>query len=368
MIILSTQLGADACSNYRIRRPLSGLEKLGDTIHIFDDKKDSVNDLVKSLPHFDYIFMRPGAELFMFKVKSIPELSKIKAKWVLDIDDNVDLISPYSQFYADYGLKPYKHGDVDVWVDGKNGFSIENNLKRLNSLKTGMRSVDLITVTTGKLAEHARKYNKNVYVNDNTLDLDHWWRLSKTENKPLRVVWQGSPSHYEDWYAIKEPLTKLMDEYDFEMIMLGSQYKGIFEERHLNRVKALPWIPFEAHSYRMMSLQADIGIIPLADLPFNEYKSAIKWYENAAMGLPSVVSNIKPYSDVISNDTALGYKTSDEFYKQMKRLLENADLRAKIADKAYNWVIKNKSLETESKKLHDFLSSELDRRVNGSNS
>lgn len=231
-----------------------------------------------------------------------------------------------------------------------------------------MRGVDYVFVTTKKLAEHARKYNKNVYINDNVIDMDHWWRLSKTENRPLRVVWQGSPSHYEDWFAIKEPLARLMDEYDFEMIMLGSQYKGIFDPRHIGRVRALPWIPFEAHSYRMMSLQADIGIIPLADLPFNHYKSAIKWYENAAMGLPSVVSDIKPYSDVITKDTALGYKTPDEFYKQMKKLLESPDLRAKIADKAYNWVIKNKTLEMESKKLHDFLSSELDRRVNGSSS
>lgn len=364
--ILSAPVDVSACGNYRIRKPLAGLEKYcGDTIHIYDNAEDSANDLVKSLPHFDYIFLRPGAELFMFKIKSIKEL-KIKALFVIDIDDNVDLISPYSQFYASYGTKEVMHDGKPLWKDGKDGFDTSKNLMTLNSLKMGLRSVDLVTTTTEKLAEHARKFNKNTYVNDNTINFDHWWRLNNKENSPLRVVWQGSPSHYADWYTIKVPLQRLMDEFDFELIMLGSNYTGIFKPEHLSRVRSLPWVPFDAHSYRMMSLQADIGIIPLADEPFNHYKSAIKWYENAAMGVPSVVSLVKPYSDSITDGVnALGYKTSNQFYDQMKKLLTDAKLRKDIAEKAYNWVKENKSLESESKKLHNYLENELERRQNG---
>lgn len=358
--IISLPVDESACGFYRVRKPLEGLQKYTEhDTYIIDLQKDNMTDLMKVMPSVDVIYMRPGSEQGLMQIQSLFKDKighELKAKIVLDIDDNVDIISPYSQFYSNYGLKEYKHGDTFIWKDGEKGFSIQANLARMSYLKWGMKNADLITVTTDKLAEHALQYNDNVYVNDNTIDFNHWYRLNNKINKSLRVVWQGSPSHYEDWYAIKEPLNKLMEEFDFEMIMLGSQYQGIFDEKHRSRVKALPWVPFGAHSYRMMTLQADIGIIPLADLPFNWYKSSIKWYENAAMGVPSIVSNVLPYSNSIKHGkNAMAYNSEEEFYKGMKELLTNKGLRANIANSAYNYVKENKSLELESKKLGERL-------------
>lgn len=354
MKILSLPTDKSGCGWYRVRKPLAGLkEYCGVDIHIYDNSKDKPEDLVRALPHFDAIFIRPGAEGGMFKIKEIKELSHIKAKWILDIDDNTDLISPYSQFYADFGLKEHKHGDEWIWRDGEKGFDIARNREKLASLKRGYSAVDMMITTTEKLAEHAREYNDNVYVNDNSIDMNHWWKLNNKINTPLKILWSGSPSHYEDFYAIKEPLQKLMTEYDFEVYMLGSNYSGIFKKEHLHRVHASPWVPFEAHSYRLMSMQADICMIPLADLPFNWYKSAIKWYEASAMGTPSVVSNVTPYKEVIQDGkTAMAYNTPNEFYSKMKQLIENKGLRQNIGNNALQWVKNNKTLEIESKKLY----------------
>lgn len=350
--ILSLPVDRSACGFYRVRKPLEGIKKYtkSDT-HVMDLSSDKMEDIMKILPEVDVIYMRPGSEQGMMKMKEV-EGVKIKAKWVMDIDDNTDFISPYSDFYRTYGTEEFKHEDTYIWKNGEKGFDIQANIGRLTYLKWGFKNVDMITVTTEKLAEYARQYNDNVYVNDNTIDFNHWWRLDHKINKPLKVVWQGSPSHYEDWYVIKEPLNKLMREYGFEVIMLGSSYEGIFDKEHLPRVKSLPWVAFDAHSYRMMSLQADIGIIPLADLPFNHYKSSIKFYENAAMGLPSVVANVLPYSESIEDGkTALAYNNQQEFYDKMKKMLDNKGLRANIANNAYQWVKKNKSQEEEAKKL-----------------
>lgn len=349
------------CGFYRIRKPLEGLNRYTEAdCHVIDYKQDDMKEIIKAISVSDYIFMRPGAEIGMAKIIAIPELKNIKAKWIMDIDDNTDFISPYSDFYRSYGTKNYKHEDLEVWTDGVKGFNIKANLERVNSLKIGLRTADLVTVTTTKLKEFAENYNKNVYINDNSIDLDHWWPLTKQDNHPLRIVWAGSPSHYADWYDIKSPLEKLMGEFDFEVIMLGSQYKGIFNKKYLPRVKALPWIPFEAHSYRMMSLQGDIGIIPLANEPFNEYKSAIKHYENMAMGLPSVVSVVGPYKDsLIEGKTGLGYKNPNEFYTKLKTMLDDRLLRDKLSKSGVEWVKENKSLEVESKKLYKYLSEQL---------
>jgi len=353
LTVMSMPVDVSACGHYRVRQPLKGLEAhCKDKCHVIDNAKDDKVEVAQALAKTDIIFLRPGAEVAMQSLRQIKGMENMKAKWVMDIDDNVDELSPYSVFYKDHGIEDYKN----IWKDGDNGFDIQRNIKKNESLKWGLANADMVTVTTEKLGEFAKQFNDNVYVNDNVINTDHWYRLNNKQNKTLRVVWQGSPSHFEDWMAIKEPMQKLMDEFDFEVIMLGSNYKGIFKKEHLHRVKSLPWVAFEAHSYRMMSLQADIGIIPLADLPFNWYKSSIKWYENAAMGLPSVVSNVLPYSESIEDGkTALAYNTSDEFYEQMKRMIVNKGLRANIANSAYNWVMKNKTLKQESQRLHDRL-------------
>lgn len=354
--ILSLPVDLSACGYYRIRKPLEGIKKY--TEHdtaVIDLSRENIADLAKVFPEIDIIYMRPGSEFGWLKIKEIPALQgRIKAKVVLDIDDNTDLVSPYSQFYASYGTAEFTDPDtgIKIWEDGKAGFSIQANLTRLSYLKWGLKNADLVTVTTKKLAEHALEYNQNVYVNDNTIDFNHWWRLDNKINKPLRIVWQGSPSHYADWYSIKQPLNKLMKEFDLELIMMGSQYEGVFDEENKKKVRALPWVAFDAHSYRMMSIQADIGIIPLADEPFNHYKSAIKMYENNAMGLPSLVANVTPYKEeIVEGVNALSYSNDQEFYDKLKKLITNKGLRANLSNSSYQWVRKHKSLEEESKKL-----------------
>lgn len=355
--IISLPVGLDACSCYRVRKPLSGIERFTDHhTHIIDVSKDDSEELVKVFPLVDVVLMRPGAELGMKKIKDI-FLNKIKvplkAKWVMDIDDNLDAISPLSQFYQSYGLVEANYLNKPLWRDGKNGFSIQNNLVRKTYLQWGLINADLVTVTTERLAEYIKKnYNSNVFVFDNTIDFDEWWRLNNKLNKPLKIVWQGSPSHYEDWFEIKEPLNKILREFKVELYMLGSNYLGIFDQDNRSKVKTLPWVSFDAHSYRMMSLQPDIAIVPLAKNKFNQYKSSIKWYEMSAMGVPSIVADVEPYSLSIKHKkTAIAYHNPQEFYEGLKLLIENKGLRKNIANNAYQWVFKNKDLKDESIKL-----------------
>ncbi len=350
--ILAFPVSEDGCSGYRVRKPLEGLKLYTDhDVHIIDKDKDDMNNIAKIFAQADVVWMRPGAEkgreemMNIFKKINVP----LNIKWVMDIDDNLELVSPFSEFYRHNGTEEFVHEGVKIWEDGKNGFNLKENRARIASEIQGLRDVDMVVTTTKTLADYANQFNDNVYINDNTIDFNIWWKMNNKPNNRLKVLWAGSPSHYQDFYTIKEPLNKLMEEFDFDILMAGSNYPGIFEDK--SRVKSLPWVVFKAHSFRMMSLQADIAIIPLADDDFNKHKSSIKFYEVSAMGLPSVVSNVTPYSEVANNNNALTYKTPKGFYKQMKKLLESATMRQEVGTKAYNWVHKNKNLKDESIKL-----------------
>jgi len=212
-----------------------------------------------------------------------------------------------------------------------------------------------VTVTTPVLAEHASKFNSNVYVNRNVIDFDVWWRLNRKEHKRPRIIWQGSPSHYNDWYTIKKPLAKLFLKHDFDLYLLGSAYPGLIPKKYMDRVHILPWVPFEAHSYRMMALEPDFAIIPLEDSSFNRNKSSIKWLEMSAMGIPSVVSNFTPYKEVVSKKTSIPFASDKEFYDGVELLLTNRGVRKNLGNAAYQEVKKHHNLVDESTRYYLFL-------------
>lgn len=299
---------------------------------------DDMTDVTRAMAVTDIAIVRQGGEDGMRQMRQIAEFSRVK--WVLDIDDNIELISPYSEHYSEYGTTEFVHAGKKIWQDGRKGFNPEANQARVDSLLVGMQEADLVTVTTERLAEYARQYNDNVAVLPNFVDTTAWWKLPLSNRKTLRVGWSGGVSHYEDWYTIREPLNRLLRKYpDVTLVSVGAHFPGILDEDLRHRVEVHPWVSFQAHSYRMMCLALDIAIIPLADLPFNHYKSPIKFLEMSAMGVASVVANVTPYKEaVISEQTALTYRNAEAFEHQLERLIKEEKLRKQIANQAYEWV------------------------------
>lgn len=81
---------------------------------------------------------------------------------------------------------------------------------------------------------------------------------------------------------------------------------------------------------------ADISIAPLADLPFNHFKSQIKYLEAALVGVPFVASETV-YGDYVV-DGATGFTASDPaaWAKALNRLVREPALRGELAEAAAN--------------------------------
>lgn len=342
MRILSLPVDRGGCGYYRIRQPLKMVKRhTAHDAHVIDKDEDDPLAVTTAFTQADIAIVRQGGEDGMRRLRAMPEFKHLK--WVMDIDDNIELISPYSEHYKEYGQEPFQ----DIWVDGEHDFDVARNRARVASLLFGLEEADLVTVTTEKLAAYARQYNDHVAVLPNLVDTDVWWKLPLTRRKALRVGWAGGVSHYEDWYTIREPLNRILRNYpDVTLVSVGAHFPGIIDADLRERVEVHPWVPFAAHSYRMMALALDIAIIPLADLPFNHYKSPIKFLEMSAMGVPAVVANVPPYrGEVTPNETGLVYTTPAEFAYQLERLLTIETLRRRIGEQAYDWVSRERSAQ-----------------------
>lgn len=329
------------CGWYRVRQPMHLINKhTPHDTHIIDTQGDDMTEVAKAFSVSDVAVIRQGGEA------AIPMLRKDfpNLKLVLDIDDNIEEISPYSEHYGEYGTRDFtdQASGKEIWKDGVS-FNIRKNQARVDSLLQGLRDADMVTVTTEPLADYARQFNKKVAVLPNLIDTTAWWRLSLKPAPRVRIGWAGGVSHYEDLYSVKDALNTVLRRTNAELVMVGAHFPGIIDQDLRHKVEVHPWTAFQAHSYRLMCLNLDIAIVPLTNLPFNHYKSPIKYLEFAAMGIPSVVANVTPYKEeVLNGETAYLYDNQGEAAAYLFHLVDEVKEREMLGKKAESWIRTNR--------------------------
>jgi glycosyltransferase involved in cell wall biosynthesis len=81
--------------------------------------------------------------------------------------------------------------------------------------------------------------------------------------------------------------------------------------------------------------EADILIVPLVENTYTRCKSSIKWIEASSAGKPGVWQNVRQYKEVITGENGLLARTADEWYTQLKKLIDDPKLRKKMGQQAY---------------------------------
>ncbi|HOW17116.1 MAG TPA: glycosyltransferase, partial [bacterium] len=219
---------------------------------------------------------------------------------------------------------------------------------------------DLITSPVQKLLDFYKQFgSKEVKVGivHNALNFDLYPEgefIPKDKKKgEIRIGWQGGVSHMGDWEEIKEPLARVLKDYpEVTLHILGSYYKNQFKEVK-DRITRYPWYPFRGYTFRLKTLGLDGAIIPLESKPFNEFKSEVKFTEFTALGVPCVVKNMLPYSEVITEQNSYPYKDNKEFEEKLRAMLE--DIKSKKAQnkviEGLKWVKKDRDITKEAGQL-----------------
>jgi len=248
--------------------------------------------------------------------------------------------------------------------------------KHLSVVVSMMSNADICTTTTGNLAKELKKWNKNVSVLPNCIDPDDW-ELRKDGNKKVRVGWAGGTTHIVDMMIVIDVIKQLKKELDFEFVIFGLaplQWKEHIEKRKEDYKKGIErgetptdfylktleldalfqGLDFEHHAFvelkdynkKLSELNLDIGICPLEDTRFNICKSALKFYEYAMVGTATLASKIDPYKNEV------GYTAKNRFndwYKKLKALIIDKDLRLTLTAQQRDWVLKNRNIKNNVK-------------------
>lgn len=249
--------------------------------------------------------------------------------------------------------------DVDDWYDlnPDSPFVIEHKLQDAKETILGMIQVaDLVTCTTKFLEQKLLKYNKNVKILKNYMDLEFWdgEKEVNTSDK-FRIGWAGSLTHYDDLQIVINPLKRIMDEYPAEVVFVGDMrlqdhFKGY-------PVTTMLGVPFEAWPMRLSGLRLDIGLAPLKETDFNKAKSNIKWQEYSVAKVPGIFSPTVYFHQDFEPKYGMIAEDEDHWYRCMKHLLDFPQRREEIRENAYSYVTKFYSLEKHIKEWVDAYSS-----------
>lgn len=354
MRILAIERDVTACNYYRVYLPMVKLREhgLADTVLLKEEELGTDYAVQRLLEADIVLFQRPANEDWFNFIKLCRKNGKII---VVDYDDHPFETSPLNPYYRFVGIREYVYkwpsGQVDnLWVDGVDGFDIERNIMRRDMFQANFKKADLVTTTTPVLQETLKEMNPNTAVLPNFIDLDPYARPEFVKRE-IRIGWQGGVSHYEDLYLIRPVLEQICKKYENVKFIYSGDYRFVklFQKIPTRQFEFHPWVPHSAYPYKSSLLNLDIGICPLVDNEFNRNKSAIKWMEYSAIGAATIASNIPPYAPVLKDgETGLLVK-DDEWEKAIDLLINDKDLRQKLAKNALEDVSENHNID---KKVH----------------
>ena len=245
---------------------------------------------------------------------------------VLEIDDNLLELDEFHTEYAHYGAK-------------------------IESVKYLAGNADDVVASTRNLAASFVRLNKRTRVIPNALDEWLWFRpisgpIHSRSDRKIVAGYMGTPTHGNDLDLIREPLLRarerLLRDHGVELIFQiigGMSDEGSQSQSWYERME----IPDDCTRYPEFvqwlreTVDWDFALAPLLDSPFNQSKSALKFLEYAALGVPAIFSSVGEYPAVVKhreNGLLIASDRAEEWEEAIVELAVSPALRTTLAANA----------------------------------
>jgi glycosyltransferase involved in cell wall biosynthesis len=225
---------------------------------------------------------------------------------------------------------------------------------RYLKFRTLAGSSDLLVAGNRILADHARRFNRNVAIIPSAVETRGMpIKDYDRRNETLVIGWIGGKGNLPHLATVSGVLTKLAQEHRFRVTIVSDgkiEIPGV-------ETKAIPWT---LKGQEEEAALFDIGIMPLPGNKWTEGKCGYKALQYMAAGVPPVVSDVGVNGDIVT-DGKEGFVVSGEkgFYDALTALLTDENLRRKLGHNARIKVEQSFSVSVVGRKLADILKTRL---------
>jgi hypothetical protein len=295
-------------SNYRSYQPMQVLSRKGHQVrhNKLGDPRFRPAELLAS----DVVHIHRYMDGEMFSM--VQRLGEAGVAVVWDNDDDVAAVPKQNPNYKTYG--------------GARRREMLIGLSRMVQL------VDVVTTPSPLLAEGFRALGgRDVRVVENFLPRE-FSGIRPRDHDGVVIGWVAGLEHQLDYQQLRlrETLRRLLDRHpDLRVKSIGLGL-GLPSDRY-DHVSEAPFLELGRHAAGY-----DIGIAPLADIPFNRARSNVKLKEYAVAGAPWLASPVGAY--VGMGEEQGGRLVADDRWEQeLERLISSARERRKLAKRAAKW-------------------------------
>lgn len=304
-----------------------------------------------------------------------------KTDW-LHVAKNYDAIYfnylPSAWGYAAMGAMARKHGvklvldlDDDLWDIRKDNTAYtayHKGSEALINFSCICDDVDYITTTSSYLrnviTHNTYKTHDKIKVFPNYVDLELYkYKPPFKDTTEIQIGYFGSTSHFIDLQEeeFEKGINKIMRDYPNVILKtVGAfipRYKHKWGQRYehgFGDVDIYRWI---SDKFPLFIKECDFFAVPLSEDTYNRCKSPIKWLEISSAGKPAVWQDIRQYKEVVNGTNGLLAHNADDWYNQIKKLIDDKDLRQKMGEKAYQDVKKDWTIQNHVKDYAEFFKS-----------
>jgi glycosyltransferase involved in cell wall biosynthesis len=227
-------------------------------------------------------------------------------------------------------------GTAIVW-DNDDDLSDPNRMRSQQvhvQLVEMLQLAHVVTTTSPVLAEQYRTWGAaEVHVVENYLP-DYYFaeRRPRARDAGIAIGWTAAGEHAYDLRAlgIRATLERLLDAHPELQVVSAGLRLGLPPDRYTYT---------EVVQYGDLARYVgafDVGIAPIADIPFNRAKSNVKVKEYAAMGVPWLASPIGPYADLGERQGGR-LVPDDRWHAELERLIGDERARRKLGKRGIRW-------------------------------
>lgn len=341
-----------ASSRLRTIQYLTSLEKQGFEFtvqNLFDDAylealynggKRSAFNIIKcysrrfaslfTVKNYDLIWIEK--ELFPYIPIPIEKLlSKLGYKYLVDYDDAI---------FHNYDLS-------------KNMFV---KLLLSHKIDTVMKHSSCVVAGNAYLAQRARSANaKNVHIIPTVVDHIKYQTEQKPQNEVLTIGWIGSPSTQKYLLDLKYVFKKIFEKNKNVRLLLVGAHPSIYAQINYIPVEVVEWDEStEVKNIKNM----DIGIMPLADGPWEKGKCGYKLIQYMACGIPVIASPVGVNREIIEKYNSGFLANNDsEWVEHINNLINSYKLRISMGSNGQLAVENQYSLQSQFEHLAKLLRS-----------